>query len=236
MVIREPDQTTYQYSTHYGGNISITNYEGENTGNSMGLNRVGKIFIPFNLNADFSSKIKIHLKDKINQIRKTKNAAPLTYDVKLDEASETTLTTWLIEAAKQHQLEIKPDFDSIVVSGQNIITDDFSFTHYPFACGKNAMIANVMRVDLPNKTAFIKYLTKNYVDVIESIFSALKSNSGEMQNMLNEGYTSIGQSIQFYEATKNDFYFNDLGKKISLSDKSKKYYFIGFAQTYSVNE
>lgn len=237
MVLTGENQIEYNYPTYYGGEISYLKYKGDHSGFSMGLRDIGMQYETFDIKNSILKKLNEILTDTINTIRMKKDVEPLKIINALNEASSNSITEWLKEAKRLHQLNIfKQEVDSSIGNYFNgrSLRDDFSFLHYPFRCGMNALAIRMMDINISNKNQFNHYIDANAKKISQVLFAELMENKGEFQNIFNQGYSTMGSSLLAVEAKKNDFYFDESGVKVDLKNNRDKYYYLMFVQTFSI--
>jgi hypothetical protein len=239
MVLIGENEIECNYPTYYGGEISYSNYIGDRSSFSMGSRNIGMQYETFDIKKSSLEKLNEMLTDTLNMLRVKKGVEPLKIVNPLNEASRNYITEWLNEAKRMHQLNIfKQEVDSsignYIYSGS--FRDNFSFLHYPFRCGLNAVAIRMIDIDISNKNQFHYYIDAHAKQISQVLFSELMKNKGESQNIFNQGYSTMGRSFLAVEAKKNDFYFDESGIKIDLKNKKEKYYFLIFFQTFSVYE
>ena len=239
MVLTGENEIAYNYPTYYGGEISYTKYTDDQGSFSMGLRDIGMQYETFEIRKSILEKFNKMLTDTINILRVKKSGEPLKIVNSLHEESSNSITEWLNEAQRKHQLNIfNQEVDSSIgnyINGRSL-RDDFSFLHYPFRCGVNAVAIRMMDIDISNKNQFHHYIDAHAKQISQVLFSELMENKGESQNIFNQGYSTIGSSLLAVEAKKNDFYFNESGVKVDLKNNKEKYYYLMFVQTFSIYE
>jgi hypothetical protein len=237
MITTYEHEIEYNYYTRYGGEVSHTEYVGENGGFSMEIWDVGFQFIPVKLNKSFEKKLTSEVIKQINELRSRKETEGLNHDLVLDTASRENLNKWIIEAKKQHRLNTNPEFKYLTKLDSSVylsLFDKFNIINYPFRCGENTTAIQLTSTKFSSKHEIKKYIYSHYHDFTEALFESWLRNSEMRQNIYNSGYRAVGNSLALFEAIKDDYYFDHEGKKISIKDKKAKYYYLIFSQTFSV--
>jgi hypothetical protein len=238
MITNDPDELTKQYQTFYGGRIAETTYYGENSGTSGGISGVGMRYSMIKLKKPFKKSMTQRMLSSVNSHRIQYGSDTVDHNNLLDEASRSGIFSWVTEMKTFHQIDkfsysyMKDDEITDTVNK----SDEFSFFHYPFQCGKNIILLASTSNFTSSKNKCIRYLIEHKEEVIDLAISSMMNKKGARQNLLNQGYATAGFDVQLIKGSFDDFYFDENGRRIEIRRRKNPYYYFILSQTFSVNE
>lgn len=239
MVTRDnEDEIHRSYLTFYGGRVEETIYYGEHSGYSGGMSGFGMRYSKIKINPTFKQQFLHKMTAAVNKVRKQQEADSLVRHQELDDESETDLNNWINGMMKSHQVKTKDDeyWGTVDNINSNFKLNEFEFQLHPFQCGKNMLLMVLPQQFIHSKKIFQQYLLKNLDLLVEHAMAAMLHTKGAKQNVVNNGYATIGVDVQLVEGSADDFYFTENGERIFIRDKKNPYYYLMVSQRFSINQ
>jgi hypothetical protein len=239
MVTKDPDELSKHYPTFYGGRIEETIYYGEHGGSSGGISGVGMRYSQINLSKSFKNYMTQIMMSTVNSQRAHYGRDAVDHDNNLDGESQSGIFSWIREMKEFHQIDkfsypyMKDEEISDSVSKNDQL---FAFFHYPFQCGKNIVLLASTSNFTSSRKKCIRYLKEHKEALVDHAISSMMNKKGARQNMLNQGYATVGFDVQLIKGNFDDFYFDENGHRVQIKRRKNPYYFFMLSQTFSVNE
>jgi hypothetical protein len=226
------------YKTIYGGTIEETIYAGKHGGLSAGIYGVGMRYKKVNINQNIKHNFQQKLTSIVNRIREELKIDSLMRDSKLDNQSSIDLNEWIngMKSSRQIITEENTYASNVDKKYLNFNMPEFEFYMYPFHCGKNMLLMSSLLNFGYSKKGFEQYIDQNYNQLAEYMVAAMMSSKGGKQNIINQGYATLGIDIEFVEGTTDDFYFNENANKIAIRNDKNIYYYLIISQRFSVED
>lgn len=237
MLTKTPEEVSRCYRTFYGGSVEETIYLGEYSGESGAQKNIGMHYRLVGIDAVIKKNLFKKTMSVVNSLRKQQDLDTLIHDSELDFASTSEIKKWLNEMNNFHRVDIyglendkKNQIDSFSTIGE------YTFIQYPFQCGRNLMLVISNSNFNNSRRKSLRYIKKNHNVLIEKSVSEMMNKKGAKQNILNEGYSTVGFDFRLIKGSFDDFYFDEDGRKISIKRKRNPYYYFLLSQKFSVSE